>query len=379
MTVHVVTDSSSCLPKELAEQAKVSVLDLHTDGEGADRTTAGLGALELTACYARLLERGGDAGVVAIHLSKELSATWSNAVSAAGIFDGKVRVMDTNTAGMVNGFAALKAAEIAQAGGSLEDCFRAAQRVIDESNLWLYVHRLDAIRKGGRLSTGQTLLTTALAIKPILRLEDGRIALAAKTRTQGKAMDKLVNMVTEVVIEEATRAAVRGESPRRIRVAVHENEAVDVAEKLIASMQERVEELRIHASSHDGPFAIPDGSEKKKERLILAKEKARIRDMVKAEKTKTEKVHTDKAKAQKVGTEQGKSGDHKDRSVGFQAVDASGVVQRDETEAMESIAGTHYDPADIAIPDVEFSRIQISDVLSVHTGPSSIAVTTVFW
>lgn len=346
MTVHVVTDSSSCLPKELADQAGVTIMDLHTGGEGAERTTAGLGALELTACYARLLERGGDAGVVAIHISKELSATWSNAVSAAGIFDGTVRVMDTNSAGMVNGFAALKAAEVAQAGGSLEECSRAAQEVIEESNLWLYVHRLDAIRKGGRLSTGQTLLTTALAIKPILRLEDGRIALAAKTRTQGKAMDKLVDMVADAVINESTRAAAEGESPRRMRVAVHESEAVVTAEKLIVAMQDRMEELGAHAAEHSGPFAIPEVSDKeKKERA--AKEKAKARDKSKAKQ--------------------------KD------AKDAKNSHDGAAADVADRIAGTHYDPADVRIPEVEFSQIELTDVLSVHTGPSAIAVTTVFW
>ena len=130
MTVHVVTDSSSCLTQEMADKAGVTIVDLHTSGKGAERTTAGLGALELTACYARLLERGGDDGVVAVHISKELSATWSNATTAAGIFDGLVRVLDTNSVAMTNGFAALKAAEVAREGGSLDEVAKAAQAVI---------------------------------------------------------------------------------------------------------------------------------------------------------------------------------------------------------------------------------------------------------
>lgn len=240
MTVHVVTDSSSCLTQEMADKAGVTIVDLHTSGKGAERTTAGLGALELTACYARLLERGGDDGVVAVHISKELSATWSNATTAAGIFDGLVRVSDTNSVAMTNGFAALKAAEVAREGGSLDEVAKAAQAVIAESNLLLYLHRLDTMRKGGRLSPGQTLLSTALAIKPILRLTEGKIALAAKTRTQHKAMEKMVEMVTAVVTDEVQRAAEAGTDPRTVKVAVQQVSAVEVAEKLVTSMRENI-------------------------------------------------------------------------------------------------------------------------------------------
>ncbi|RRO88296.1 EDD domain protein [Corynebacterium bovis] len=196
MTVMVVTDSASCLPRATAREHGITVLDLHTMGDGEERSTSGLGPLQLTATYARLLERGGDDGVVAVHLSKELSGTWSAAVQAAAVFDeGAVRVVDTNSAGMVLGEAALAAARAAAGGADLEECVARAQAVVARAHLWLYVHRLEALRRGGRLSAGRSLLSTALAIKPIFHLADGRLELAAKSRTQAKAFDKLVAMV----------------------------------------------------------------------------------------------------------------------------------------------------------------------------------------
>ncbi|MGP5642547.1 DegV family protein [Corynebacterium variabile] len=267
MTVHVVTDSTACLPPALADEYGITVLDIHTRGQiptkGADApgvpediaddeaggkdadtdaapedagsvgesgdtddaddpgdvagdsgtgdsgkqeedapTTAGLGPLELTAAYARLLERGGDEGVVALHLSRELSSTWTSATQAAGVFHGLVEVLDTRSAGMVLGQAAIAAAQASAAGGTLAECTAAAQHVLDGAEVWLYVHRLDAMARGGRLSTAQRLLSTALAIKPILHLAGGKIELAAKTRTQSKAMARLVSLA-----ESAYRAA----------------------------------------------------------------------------------------------------------------------------------------------------------------------------
>lgn len=328
MTVHVVTDSSSCVPAEMAEKAGLSVLNLHTSGAGQERTTAGLGALELTATYARLLERGGDDGVVAIHISKELSATWNNAVTAAAIFDGAVRVMDTNSAGMSNGYAALKAAEVAQAGGTLEEVARAAQQTIEESNVWLYLHRLDTMRKGGRLSTGQSLLSTALAIKPILHLDEGRIALAAKTRTQGKAMEKLVEFVGGEITKEAVRAATEGTAPRTVRVALHQNEALETAEKLVAKIEARAAEIRTAASNHEGPFTVPGEH---------------------GEKDAKAKKHAPKASADK-------------------PKDADGAQ-----------TGKNLRAADVEVPRVDITVLEVTDVLAVHTGPGAIGVATVFW
>ncbi|WP_145941815.1 DegV family protein [Corynebacterium glyciniphilum] len=196
MSVLVVTDSSACLPPALATEYGITVLDFHAEGEGDDETTAGLGALELTACYARLLERGGDDGVVALHISKELSGTWSSASQAAAVLDGRVEVIDTMSGGMVIGQAAIAAARCADDGGSLDECRGAAQHAIDTGQLWLFVNRLDTLARGGRLTAGQRLLSTALAIKPIMHLAGGRLELAAKTRTRSKAMERMVTLAT---------------------------------------------------------------------------------------------------------------------------------------------------------------------------------------
>ena len=97
MTVRVITDSSAGLPPELAEQLSITVIDLHLmeshGKDGLERSTSGLSALELAAAYGREMERAQDDGVVAIHLSKELSSTYSAAVSASGVFPHTVRVL----------------------------------------------------------------------------------------------------------------------------------------------------------------------------------------------------------------------------------------------------------------------------------------------
>ncbi|MDO5076109.1 DegV family protein [Corynebacterium sp.] len=254
MAVRIVTDSSSCLPEHVAAELDITVVDLHVIHSGADRSTAGLNALELVACYARQLERGGDAGVVALHISKELSATWSNAVTAAGVFDGGVRVVDTNSVGMSLGKAAIAAAECARDGGDIEACAEAAVGVLDRSETWLYVHRIDELRKSGRLSAATALMSTALATKPIMHLNDGRLEVVGKTRTQAKAFTKIVEIVNTTL----------GDAPATITLQQHE--AREAARRLRSMLvtalgYEDPEAIEIVAMEqvlavHSGPGAV---------------------------------------------------------------------------------------------------------------------------
>ncbi|WIM67153.1 DegV family protein [Corynebacterium breve] len=198
MTVRVVTDSSAGLPQSIVDELDIVVVDLHVMGENGEFSTSGLSALELAAAYARQLERGGDDGVVALHLSKDLSATWSAAVSAAAVFDDTVRVIDTQSVGMAVGAAAMAAAKSAQNGADLDECQRVAEETLQRSETWVYLHHLDELRKSGRISATTAMLSAALlATKPLMHVRDGKIELAGKTRTQTKAFTKLVELVVE--------------------------------------------------------------------------------------------------------------------------------------------------------------------------------------
>lgn len=197
MPVRIITDSSSGLPQDVIEELGITVLDLHILRGESEVSTSGLTALELAAAYARQLERGSDDGVVALHLSKELSATWSAAVAASGVFDGLVRVIDTGTVGMAVGAAAMAAARIALDGASLDECEALARDTLTRSDTWLYLHRVDELRKSGRISAATAVVSAALATKPMMKLHNGKIELAVKTRTQSKAFAKLSSVIVE--------------------------------------------------------------------------------------------------------------------------------------------------------------------------------------
>ena len=197
MTVRVVTDSSSCLTVESAREWGITVLPLHVVSSDDASSTSGLTALELAAAYGREMERSDDDGVVAVHLGQKLSSTWSAAVAASAVFEGKVRVIETDSIGMPVGEAAMAAARAAKDGGDLEECARRASMITGHSQLFLYLERTDGLRRSGRMSTMSSLMSSALPVKSLFSLHDGSFGVVARTRTQAKAFTRLVNMVVD--------------------------------------------------------------------------------------------------------------------------------------------------------------------------------------
>ncbi|MGV0347784.1 DegV family protein [Corynebacterium sp. 23_3061] len=200
MTVRVITDSSSCLPVERARKWGITVLPLHVVSSDDASSTSGLTALELAAAYGREMERSGDDGVVAVHLGQKLSSTWSAAVAASAVFEGKVRVIETDSIGMPVGEAATAAARAAQNGGDLEECARRASMITGHSQLFLYLERTDSLRRSGRMSTMTSLMSSALPVKSLFSLHDGSFGVVARTRTQAKAFTRLVDMVVDAAM-----------------------------------------------------------------------------------------------------------------------------------------------------------------------------------
>ena len=223
MPVRIVTDSSAGLPQEIVDELDITVCQLHVmDNEDSDTTTSALSALEIAAEYGRQMERGGDEGLVGLHLAKELSSTWSAAVTASAVFpDDKVRVIDSGTAGMVLGAAAMAAAKLAKDGADVDECYDAAQNTIERGKTWVYLSSTDEIRRSGRMSTTTAMISTALlATKPIMALNDGRLELVGRTRTQTKGFIKLVDLV----------ASEAGGKP--VFIALQHNDAEEQAEIL---------------------------------------------------------------------------------------------------------------------------------------------------
>ncbi|WP_333617986.1 DegV family protein [Dietzia sp.] len=198
MSVCLVTDSASQLPEAWVEALGITVLALHeTVDEGEVAATSGLGPGELEDAYRDLLSEEDVTGVVSVHLASKLSRTWESATLAASSFGGRVRVVDSENVGMAFGGAVAQAAALAHAGASLADVAALAERIVKASSTFIAVDKMDSLRRGGRVGAAFALFGGALSTKPVLRVRAGNLALAAKTRTVTKALQKLRQLVRD--------------------------------------------------------------------------------------------------------------------------------------------------------------------------------------
>lgn len=250
----MVTDSTAYLPPDLVAAHGLTVVPLqvvvgsqaYAEGEGIDgaRVAAALRAWEpvstsrpsptdFAKAYLAAAEAGAD-GVVSVHLSGEISGTVQSARLAAaqvGERDGfPVEVVDSRSLGMGLGYAALAAAQAAAAGADLGAVGEAARDRARRTVVYFSVDTLEHLRRGGRIGAAQALLGSALAIKPLLALVDGRIVPREKVRTTGRAVARL----EELCAEAATAAG----GP--VHLAVHHLAEPQRAADLVARLRHRV-------------------------------------------------------------------------------------------------------------------------------------------
>ena len=251
--VAVVTDSTSYLPAELVRERGITVVPLQvviagtSYDEGAEAssgtvaealrtrqpvTTSRPGPAAFAAAYARAAE-AGSTGVVSVHLSAQMSGTVESARLAAKDSPVPVEVVDSESLGMGLGYAVLSAAAVAAAGGSIDEVAEAARKRAAASHSVFYVDTLEHLRRGGRIGAASALVGSALAIKPLLRLDDGRIVPLENVRTSARGIARLE--------EIAVGLAVPG---RRVDVAVHHLDSADRAAGLAERIAQRLPDLR---------------------------------------------------------------------------------------------------------------------------------------
>lgn len=276
MPVAIVTDSTASLPPEVAAAHGLVVVPLQVVigatvyDEGADGATPELVAAALRewkpvstsrpspAALLEVYEKAAAAGateIVSVHLSGEMSGTFESAQLAAREASVRVLPVDSRQVGIATGFAALSAAEVVAAGGSADDAAAAADRRAAASVSLFYVDTLEYLRRGGRIGAAAALLGGALAVKPLLQIEDGRVASLERVRTAGRALARLEELAVNAAADHQVDVGVAHlANPERAGQL-----AERLAERLEANLDERevwCGELGAVLGAHVGPGMI---------------------------------------------------------------------------------------------------------------------------
>ncbi|MEV0550072.1 DegV family protein [Nocardia salmonicida] len=259
MAVVVVTDSAAGLSADLVAEFGIEVVPLHVlvgereIREGVDPieidyaadsvTTSAASPGELREAYERALSHSDGDGVVAVHLSRRLSATWESgrqAVRDMGAED-RVRVVDSLGAGLATGLPVLAAARRAMAGEALDDVYECAVSAATRSRTFILVNRTEQLRKGGRLSSAAAFFGSELVTKPLLQLVEGKLEMREKVRTRSRAYTKLV------------AAAVDAAASDGAALGIQHLGAPEAAENIAAQLREQLPEVRELYVAEFGP------------------------------------------------------------------------------------------------------------------------------
>ncbi len=270
--VGVVTDTTACIPAELAARHQIEVVPLHlalgdriyqdgmTEGGAFYRALAAAERPPTTAApppgvYAEAILRAGTGttAVICITVSRQFSAMYDAAVQGAALAQERlpgldVRVLDSDAAAMAQGFVVLAAARAAQEGATIDEALARAKSMMPRVQLLVSLDTLTYLARSGRVPRLVAWASSPLQVKPIIRFQQGAYRPIAIVRTKRRAVARLLQALEQ--------QAGRG----RLHVCVHHTnvpeEAAALAEQVRTSLEPRelfVTEFTQVMGVHAGP------------------------------------------------------------------------------------------------------------------------------
>jgi len=218
----IVTDSTVNIPAELVKKYNLTVapqvliwgeqtlqdgIDIQPD-EFYTRlktarimpSTSQVSPATLQSLFQPLVDQGHD--VLGMFISAKLSGTIQSAVQAKEMMGKpgeKVTIVDSQSTAMATGFQILAVARAAEAGASTAECVALAEKAPPYTGVFFAVDTLEFLHRGGRIGGAQRFIGSALNLKPILSLVDGRVEGIERIRTKSKAHDRVLELVKEKV------------------------------------------------------------------------------------------------------------------------------------------------------------------------------------
>jgi DegV family protein with EDD domain len=271
--VAIVTDSTAYLPQELLDTLGITVvtLSVNWDGEtyrdGIDikpdefyarlaksetlPTTSQSTVHDYSEVYKKLLAE--DKEILVLPISSGISGSINSAIQAKELYkDASIEIIDTKLVSMALGFMVLAAARAAADGASLQECKKIAVEAYSRIGVYFVVDTLKYLHAGGRIGGAKRFVGTALRIKPVLEIRDGKIEAVKSVISMSKAVAAMVELVEKDIA---------GRTPVRISVfhALAENEARELLDYTVKKFNAK-EGILSYVSpvvgSHVGPGTL---------------------------------------------------------------------------------------------------------------------------
>ena len=246
----LVTDTTADLPPSLAAERRIYLIpqvivwgrETLKDGEDITSeafyrrlasaqempTTSRPAPTDLAELWQRARDETGAEAVVMLSVSAEVSGTVLSSQEAMKLVDFPVHLLDTRTISLALGITALKTADLRDSGASPEEAIAFAHHLASASHALFTPGTLEFLHRGGRIGGARHLIGTALSIKPILHIVDGRVEALENVRTRKRALSRLISLVDDV-----------RDASRPLHLGVVHGDAGEEARALAAEARER--------------------------------------------------------------------------------------------------------------------------------------------
>ncbi|MCM3616892.1 DegV family protein [Sutcliffiella horikoshii] len=221
MTIRIIGDSASDLPKDFFSNEKVDLIPLKVlfgETEYEDMVT-----IDSSKVYEAM--RGGEVvktsqaspvfmkelftdvakknqTAIYVAFSSELSGTYQTAV----LMQNEVleefphldlTIIDSKCASLGYGLVVKRVAELANNGASKEELLASVEYDITHMEHVFTVDNLDYLARGGRVSKASAFVGGLLNIKPLLHMEDGKLIPLEKIRGRKKVLRRMVEVMRD--------------------------------------------------------------------------------------------------------------------------------------------------------------------------------------
>lgn len=275
MSIRILTDSACDMTQEEAKQYNVEILPLKIifgDREYLDGITlkqeeffeklietdelphtSQLSPFEYEKAFQRIVDEGDTA--ICITLSSDLSGCFQSASVATENFGEKIRIVDSKNACIGQRILVELAAVLRNLGKPAEEIVSVLNEEKKKVRVIALLDTLEYLKKGGRISAAAALAGSILSIKPVVAIQDGKVALLGKARGSRNGNNLLTEFIQkegEIDFERPLCLAYSGLSDKLLQKYLKDHEFLyrDYKENLPVSL------IGSAIGTHIGPGAI---------------------------------------------------------------------------------------------------------------------------
>lgn len=223
----IVTDSTSDLPQQIIDELNILVFPVNVVLDGTimkdrveikiedfyDRfdsfntmSTSAVPYEEFAFSYLKLTQSYDE--IIFILCSSYLSKTYENILNVHNDFKHKhncrIEIVDTKQCGMGLGLIVIEAAQYMKIGKNFDLILAHIYNITSKISTYIAIPTLKYLRKSNRIGGTKAFFASAMGIKPVLGIDDGR--LVVKTKILGKQKNLILSLMDTLSRDIGTSA-----------------------------------------------------------------------------------------------------------------------------------------------------------------------------